>query len=68
MKRRVALCRAVAADSDLLLLDEPFSGLDEETRERATAFLLKYRKGRTVVAVTHQAEDADLLGAEILYL
>ena len=68
MKRRVALCRAVAHPSDLLLLDEPFTGLDRKSREMAAAFLLRHRNGRTVLAVTHQPEDVQLLGAEVLNL
>lgn len=53
MKRRVALVRAVEARSDYLLLDEPFTGMDEKTRERAREYIAANTKGRTVVIATH---------------
>lgn len=68
MQRRVAIGRALAARSDLLLMDEPFTGLDEGTKERVIQTVLKYRGGRTLLVVTHQEEDARLLGAEIAYM
>lgn len=68
MQRRVAIGRALAARSDLLLMDEPFTGLDEGTKERVIQTVLKYRGGRTLLVVTHQEEDARLLGAEIAYI
>lgn len=65
MRRRVCLARALASPSALLLLDEPFTGLDEESRRNAAAVLEKWRRGRTVVVATHEAGDAVLLSAEI---
>lgn len=65
MKRRVSLVRAVLADSDLLLLDEPFAGLDEENKNRAVKYLLENQKGRTIVVATHDETDALLLGATV---
>lgn len=53
MKRRVALVRAMEAKSDYLLLDEPFTGMDEKTRERAREYIAANTKGRTVVIATH---------------
>lgn len=68
MQRRVAIGRALAARSELLLMDEPFTGLDEGTKERVVQTVLKYRNGRTFLVVTHQEEDVQLLGAEAVYL
>ena len=52
----------------LLLLDEPFKGLDAETRQQAAAYILRHRNGAAVVCVTHDREDAAALGAEIAAL
>jgi NitT/TauT family transport system permease protein len=69
MKRRVAILRAVLHDSDVLLLDEPFQGLDEETRKTVISFLRKKAENRTVLLITHNKEDAEDCGAEqILHL
>ena len=64
MKRRVALVRALAADSDLLLLDEPFTGMDALTRRRAEEYIQRNRKGRTLVMADHREGSARNPGAE----
>lgn len=64
MRRRAALARALLYDSGILILDEPFTGLDDENRHRAAQTILEYRKGRTLIFVTHQKEDLELLGTE----
>lgn len=68
MRRRVALARALLAEYDLLLLDEPFNGLDVETRRRAIACLRARLLGRTAVIVTHDPDLADLLGGVSCHL
>ena len=67
-RRRVAIARAVCFGGGLLLLDEPFKGLDAETRQQAAAYILRHRNGAAVVCVTHDREDAAALGAEIAAL
>ena len=62
MKRRVALVRALLADYDLLLLDEPFKGLDEGTKDKIIAYTRLMCKGKTVILVTHDIEEAKKLG------
>ena len=68
MRRRVSIARALLSDAPLLLLDEPFKGLDEELRAKVIAEMRPYLVGRTVVLVTHDAEEAEAMGAEILSL
>lgn len=67
MRRRVALARALAAEGDVLVLDEPFAGLDEQTQRQATAVMEQYRAGRTLVVVSHGTDDL-LRGFQILDL
>ena len=59
--RRAALARALARQSGLLALDEPFSGLDDDARRRAAGIVLRYLRGRTLLLITHRPEDLELL-------
>ncbi|MGN0386634.1 MAG: ATP-binding cassette domain-containing protein [Lachnospiraceae bacterium] len=65
MKRRVCIARALAAQADVLVLDEPFTGLDEENRKKAVRVILKHLNGRIMILSTHNGEDAELLGAKV---
>ncbi len=65
MQQRVALCRALAAPHDVLLLDEPFRGLDSGTRAQTMALVADFVSGsltgcdpKTLLLVTHDAEEA----------
>lgn len=62
MKRRASLGRALAADYDILLLDEPFVSLDDETRKKVAAFVKEQAEGKTILLFTHDEEDIKLLG------
>lgn len=68
MKRRTAIARAMEAESSLVLMDEPFTGLDEETKRKVISYILERRRGRTLLVATHQEEDAALLQARIIKL
>lgn len=58
MKRRLALSRALLAPFDALVLDEPFTGLDEENRAAAWRCIRQRAAGKPVILVTHDADDA----------
>ena len=66
MQRRVALARAMAFGGDVLLLDEPFKGLDEALRARIAGRI----KGKfpLILLSVHDAQEAELIGARIVRL
>ena len=64
MKRRVALARALAREGDILILDEAMTGLDTQNRERVAAVINEYAADRTVVCVTHDQREAELLNTK----
>ncbi len=68
MKQRLSLARALAIGADLLLLDEPFSALDTALKERVAPLVKRANPNGLTVLVTHDAYDAALLGAKVLYL
>lgn len=62
MKRRTAICRALLADSEAVLMDEPFTGLDEQTKRHVIDYIREMSSGKLVLITTHQEEDVALLG------
>ena len=67
-RRRVELARALLAPGGLLVLDEPFAGLDAAARDRAARIVLERRRGRTLIVATHDAADAQALSAVTMQL
>ena len=63
MRRRVAILRALLAEYDLLFLDEPFKGLDRETKDVVMADTRRRCDGRTVLFVTHDPTELEAMGA-----
>lgn len=68
MKRRLAIGRALLADAPVLLLDEPFQGLDRETKAAIMRLVRERMQGRAVLLVTHDETEAEFLDCSILRL
>jgi putative thiamine transport system ATP-binding protein len=69
-RARIACLRTLMADPEALLLDEPFSKLDAELRQRFRGFVFDHARDRTlpVLLVTHDPEDAAAAGGRIVRL
>ena len=69
MRQRLGIAQAVMEDSDLLVLDEPFNGLDNEGVEEMHDYFLELKKrGKTMILVSHSSEDIDVLCDEAVYI
>jgi NitT/TauT family transport system ATP-binding protein len=70
MRQRVGLARALSVDADIILMDEPFSSVDEQTRRKFQEELLDLlrQKKKTVIFVTHSIEEAVYLSDRIVLL
>ncbi|MGK0466457.1 ATP-binding cassette domain-containing protein [Clostridium sp.] len=68
MKRRVAIARALAYDKRIMLMDEPFKGLEEELKNQIMDQVIKLAADKLIVIVTHEKADIEYLNADIVYL
>jgi NitT/TauT family transport system ATP-binding protein len=70
MRQRVGLARAMAVDANVLLMDEPFSAVDEQTRRKFQEDLLRLLsvEKKTVIFVTHSIEEAVYLSSQVVLL
>src|SRR5262249_6983668 len=68
MQQRVAIARALAIEPDILLMDEPFSGLDERTARKLRLELVRIwqEPGKTILFVTHSISESVFLSQQIL--
>ncbi|MEF9894480.1 MAG: ATP-binding cassette domain-containing protein [Clostridia bacterium] len=63
-RRRVSIVRAMLPHPELLLLDEPFKGLDAKMRETCARYILSEKAGATVVVITHDQAEGQMLKAQ----
>ncbi|MCU0652929.1 MAG: ABC transporter ATP-binding protein [Candidatus Pacebacteria bacterium] len=70
MKQRVAIARSLAVKPEIILMDEPFASLDQQTRDVMQEELLGFMKefSQTIIFVTHNIEEAIFLGDRVLVL
>lgn len=66
MKMRVALARAIYSNGDIYLMDEPFSALDDDLKDRILPKIFDYLKGKTVIIVSHNLEEANKFADKII--
>ena len=66
MKMRVALARAIYNNADLYLMDEPFSALNDELKERILPKIFDYLKDKTVIIVSHNVDEANAYANTII--
>lgn len=66
MKRRIAIVRAIIAESSILIMDEPFKGLDQKTKDIVIKYVKDNIEGKTVIICTHDINEAEILGQDIL--
>ena len=66
MARRVAIARALCRDADIYIFDEPFNGIDQKNIEKTAQLICEVTEGKTVLLVTHDRDEAELLGATII--
>ena len=68
MKRRLAIARAIIAESEIVIMDEPFMGLDMELYKKTILYVKKKLKGKTVIIITHREQECIILEGHILYI
>ena len=68
MKRRVAICRALMADYDIIILDEPFKGLDAKIKPRIIDMVKNHTRDKYALVITHDRSEAEHLGGRLVSL
>lgn len=68
MKRRIAILRALLCNSDIILMDEPTKGLDDENKQLVIDYIVNHTKNKILVCVTHDREEAEKISDRILVI
>lgn len=66
MRRRVSIVRAIMADSNVIIMDEPLKGLDEDTKIRVIDYIKDRTVDKTIIITTHSIEEVDMLKATLI--
>lgn len=67
-RRRVAIVRALAGDADLVVMDEPFTGIDTKSKGRLMDYVYERLESRTALLITHDSREAKRFGARVVKL
>lgn len=68
MKRRVAIVRAVIYGGDVFIMDEPFKGLDFDTKQKCMDYIMNHLAKKTLIISTHDKQEGQYLNGKILSL
>lgn len=68
MRRRVALVRSIMKDAEIIFMDEPLKGLDNNTKEKVVHYIKTYTQGKTMVIVTHDETEIQMFEANVIRL
>ena len=68
MRRRVSIIRAILVNADVFFMDEPFKGIDEDTKKTVFEIIRKDLQGKTVVMITHDITDTQFAQGEIIVM
>lgn len=66
MARRLAIARALLIDADVYIFDEPFNGLDDETKKKTANLINEICENKTVIMISHDISEAQLLNAKVI--
>ena len=67
-QQRLCIARAIAVKPQILLMDEPFTGMDDELKCNVISYIREKQDGRLLILSTHQEEDVELIGGELVRL
>ena len=68
MKRKADIAKAILFDGDIFLLDEPFTGIDDESKEKVMQVLMEIGDKKLIILITHKLEEAKKMTDTIMYL
>lgn len=68
MKRRLSIARALSYDYELLIMDEPFTGLDAESKQKIMDIIKRELNNKQCIIITHDIKEAEYLSDKIYYL